>query len=221
MLDKRYSIWLIGAGVLFFHGILFFLITRQSVRPIRSSEENPVLVTLVLPPPPKKEVEPEPAEEKEPPATPPQKGEPVKQAPSASIPKKKKIDQEPLKRNAGGAVVLFVPQRENRQTGALGSVLQSLGCTKTDKKNPDRNCDNKVVNLVQGHGDEIKRIAQKADKMLYIAAGSPKLRAPTDVSLMIRDPMSTISTTGAPGILMERSKELENLHKYKDPVFGD
>jgi len=229
MLDKRYSIWLIGAGVLFFHGILFFLLTRQNARPISSAEENPVLVTLVLPPPPKKVVEPEPetskkpiiAEEKEPPAILQQKAVPVKQAPSAPVTVKKKNDQEPQKRKPGGAVMLFAPPGENRQTGALGSVLQGLGCASLDTLKETEDCAKDSADLMQGYGDEIKRIAQQADKMLFIVAGSPPVNRPADVSLMNRDPMATISTTGAPGILMERSKELENLHEYKDPVFGD
>ena len=225
MHDKRYSIWLIGAGVLFFHGILFFLLTRQNARPISPAEENPVLVTLVLPPPPKKETEtpkePIITEEKESPAVSPQKAEPVNPSAPTPIPKKKNPDQETPKKRGGGAVMLFAPLGENRQTGALGSVLQGLGCASLETLKETEDCAKNAADLMQGYGDEIKRIAQSADKKLFIAAGSPILRRPADVSLMNRDPMATISTTGAPGILMERSKELENLHKYKDPAFGD
>jgi hypothetical protein len=228
MLGKQQSIWLIRFGVLLAHSVLFFVLSRPSPQsPLpKPPDENPVFVVLVPPPPPEnvKKQETKPPELKPvlpsvPKTKAPEPEKPPLKAPAATSPPTTRTEVPAQKK--GAAELVFIPDGNTLGETTLGAFFKSWSCTKLDGQGRPVNCENRKIDLMQGYDDEVKRIAQKADALLYLNAGAPKLRPPEDVSLMTRDPMAAISTTGAPGILMERSKELENLRKYKDPVFGD
>jgi hypothetical protein len=228
MQTRAPSIWLILSGVLLAHGAFAFILLRKTPSIPVPLDENPVFVTLISPPP-KPDIKPPPMgpETKNPapqiPAVPTKNTAP---RPKVRIPPPKtRLQAEKVPatkaKPVDGPWIIFAPKTNAAPDGALGSILQALSCTQIDGPKGKPHCPQGPDTLTAGYGDEIKRIAKQADILLYLAAGSPKLRPPEDVSLMNRDPLASLNLIGGPVFDLESAKELENLHKYKDPVFGD
>ncbi|PHS25308.1 MAG: hypothetical protein COA84_07855 [Robiginitomaculum sp.] len=228
MPGKHQSIWLISFGVVLAHGVLFFGLSRPSPPPPfpKPLDEDPVFVVLVPPPPENKKKQKgkqTPAQKSVAPqvrkTARPEPAKPSLENPAPTAPPT--TTTEVPTQEERGAELVFIPGGNTQSKTALGAFFKSWSCTKLDGQGRPVNCEKRKINLMQGYDDEIKRIAQKADALLYLKAGSPKLRRPEDVSLMNRDPMASISLNGGPQYDLGSAKELENLHKYKDPVFGD
>jgi hypothetical protein len=232
MQTKRPPTWLILCGVLFAHGTFAFILLRKTPSIPVPLDENPVFVTLISPPP-KPDIKPPPmVPETKNPAPQTSAVPPKNTAPYQKVrvpPPKTRLQAETVPatkvKPVDGPWIVFAPKPNPASKGApntaLGSILQSLACTQIDGPEGKSHCPQGPDTLTAGYGDEIKRIAEQADILLYLAAGSPKLRPPEDVSLSVRDPMASINLIGGPVFDLESAKELENLHKYKDPVFGD